>query len=249
MKNGRAGGAHRNLKSTKHFLNMLSKNKGTTLQGLSRPRGFQEVEGPRFQDNRIMKVVRLLVEITGCLYPQGISPVLISVTGWVDPRAIVLPERLCQWKIPMIPSGIETATFRLVARCLNQLRYSVRSKYAVTPLKYRLPTWRLRTTKPLWLRYSNHRLVKCGLSTSEWFSQRPLDRRGTCDNKTSPTLTATQYRVNYAFAKRKLSSFINLICWFAFPITTSLIRIFIIPHDKEKQQGQSPRKYCKKIRQ
>ena len=71
-----------------------------------------------------MKVVRLSALRAGWLYPQEIFLVLFLLEA-VSPRVIVRPEGLCQWKIPMTPSGFEPATFRLVAQCLNQMRHCV----------------------------------------------------------------------------------------------------------------------------
>ena len=42
-----------------------------------------------------------LLPVRHCVPSHFSWTLLISVTGWIIPRAIVRPEGLCQWKIPM----------------------------------------------------------------------------------------------------------------------------------------------------
>jgi len=94
------------------------------ITGLDRPWGFQEVEAPRFQYNRHLKVVRLSAIRVGRLYPKKYS--------WYSfrerlsrPRGQGAAGRIMSMKNSMTQSGIEPATFLLVAQCLNRLRYRV----------------------------------------------------------------------------------------------------------------------------
>jgi hypothetical protein len=80
------------------------------------PIGLWDVEAPTFPRQSVYRWR------WGCqphapadFYPPGRFLVLISVWGWVDPRAIVRLEALGQLKNPMTSSGFEPATFRLVA--------------------------------------------------------------------------------------------------------------------------------------
>jgi len=79
------------LKDFKSLKNSKGKGKAVPLQAWTGPKVSRKLRFPDFvttaQDGG-----RLSALSTGRLYPQEILPVLISVRGWVDPRAIVRSE-------------------------------------------------------------------------------------------------------------------------------------------------------------
>ena len=67
-------------------------------------RDFMATRCWEFIENRHIKMIKFSALCTSRLYPLDVPMVLISVTGWIDPRTIVRPEELRQWKIPVTPS-------------------------------------------------------------------------------------------------------------------------------------------------
>jgi len=78
------------------------------------------------------KVVRPTYRRT--LPHQEIFPVLVFLSSWIDRRVI----GLCEWKIPMTTSGIETANFQLLAQCLNQLQPCLLPYNVISVIKTRI---------------------------------------------------------------------------------------------------------------
>ena len=99
------------------YVGLYKKIKISPITGPRSPEGSRKLKFPNYVaiTQNGGKVVSLTHRPS---LPQEVL-VLFSVRGWDDPRSIVRSERICPWKIPMTPSGIEPATFRFVAQHLN----------------------------------------------------------------------------------------------------------------------------------
>jgi len=133
-----------------------------------------------------MKVVRLLAYAPAAFTPRKYSWYSFLLEAESTPGLIVWPEGLCQWKFPMTPSGIEPATFRLVAPWLNQLRHPV-------PSHKKSVSYKNEMAAVLWsgFRYTKHNFwcqpvsLVCHYCLDQTEKKHSLEREAKGENKES----------------------------------------------------------------
>ena len=90
--------------------------KSSPITGLDRPKGSK---GSQISWQQHRMVVGCQPYAPAAFTPQEILLVLISVRGWVDPRAIMRSKGFYINENRLTPAGIEPASFQFVAQHLN----------------------------------------------------------------------------------------------------------------------------------
>jgi len=111
------------------------KGKAIPVQGWTGPEGSRTLTFKDFKTIGTWRWYGCQPYAPAAFIPQEVFLLFISVRSRDDPKAIVCSKRLCQCKMPITPSGIEPATFRFVAQCLNHNKRHVRKYMSFTEYK------------------------------------------------------------------------------------------------------------------
>ena len=104
---------------------------------LDRPLGFQEVEGPRFQDSRHLKVVRSAL-CTGRLYPKNYLCYRLSWPQGHSAAGRIMSLEIPVWLLAQRPNHLHHRVPRHI-RCMNYHFSCVRSTDTFTTVS--IQTW------------------------------------------------------------------------------------------------------------